>query len=80
VQFDYFELLRNYTLQDSLNRFKGDYNNAQHVVIQLEARRFEDTRTIIKTDDGIMQLYLTNSCNLRCPHCYMVAGEKKKTN
>ena len=77
-QFDFFELLRNYTLQDSLNRFKGDYNNAQHVVIQLEARRFEDTRTIIKTDDGIMQLYLTNSCNLRCPHCYMVAGEKKK--
>ena len=77
-QFDFFELLRNYTLQESLNRFTGAYGNAQHVVVQLEARRFEDSGTVIKTDDGIMQLYLTNSCNLHCPHCYMIAGEKKR--
>ncbi len=76
-QLAFFELLRTYTLKESLNLFKGDYQDAQHVVIQLEARRFEDTHTVIKTDDGIMQLYLTNSCNLRCPHCYMIAGEKR---
>lgn len=77
-QLDFFHLLEENKLSDALNLFQGEYKNAQQVVLQLEARRFEDTETIVKVDEAVMQLYITNSCNLRCPHCYMFAGEKAK--
>ena len=28
-----------------------------------------------KKDEVSLHLYLTNACNLRCPHCYMNAGK-----
>lgn len=50
------------------------------MVIQLEARSFEnqDVHSCIYNDVKTLQLYLTNACNLRCPHCYMFAGSKSK--
>ncbi|QXM05426.1 radical SAM/SPASM domain-containing protein [Crassaminicella indica] len=45
------------------------------VVTQIEAKCFEN-KNISRDDSVNMFVYLTNSCNLRCPHCYVYAGEK----
>lgn len=79
-QLSFFELLRRMPLGAALNAFSGQYEDAQQVVIQLEARNFEDknVHSCIYNDVKTLQLYLTNACNLRCPHCYMFAGSKSK--
>ena len=41
-QLSFFELLQIMPLGEALERFEGHYNDAQYVVIQLEARHFED--------------------------------------
>lgn len=75
-QLEFFNLLIDYKLSDALSRFCGSIENAQKVVIQLEARDFENTQVMLKSPDTIMHVYLTNLCNLRCPHCYMYSGSK----
>lgn len=73
-QLSFFQLLQTFRLDDALGQFDGDYSNAQWVVTQLEARKFE-SQDIIKSNEHTFMIYLTNECNLRCPHCYMAAGE-----
>ena len=73
-QLIFFKLLRNNTLGESLSLFDGEEQDAEWVVTQLVARHFEEhakKQEIIP----VAQIYLTNSCNLHCPHCYMMAGE-----
>lgn len=79
-QLSFFELLQIMPLGEALERFEGHYNDAQYMVIQLEARHFEDqnVHSCIYNEVKTLQLYLTNACNLRCPHCYMFAGQKSK--
>lgn len=56
-----------------------DNNDVTYVVTQIEARRFYNKNVHQATDDGrAMHLYLTNNCNLQCPHCYMNSGIKNK--
>ena len=45
-----------------------------HVLVELEAKRFEDITVQYPQEHG-MYVYLTNKCNQRCHHCYMYAGE-----
>lgn len=50
-----------------------------NVVTQLEARRFCSKKVHSTTEDmRSMHIYLTNKCNLFCPHCYMYSGQAKE--
>lgn len=74
-QLLFYELLKTNPLNTSLKLFRGSYSDAQNVIIQLEAKQFED-RSVVHPIQERMHLYLTNACNICCPHCYMNAGEK----
>lgn len=76
-QWQFLELLYSFDLGTALKRFKGAYSNAQHTVTQIVAKHFDCLSVKPKNNGGSMQLYLTNECNMRCPHCYMFAGLKK---
>lgn len=76
-QWQFFQLLTSLDLGKALKRFGGTYENAQYTVMQIVAKHFENQFVKPKNDGGSMQMYLTNECNMRCPHCYMFAGLKK---
>lgn len=76
-QWQFFQLLTSLDLGKALKRFVGTYENAQYTVMQIVAKHFENQFVKPKNDGGSMQMYLTNECNMRCPHCYMFAGLKK---
>lgn len=78
TQLEFFQLLEIYALNEALLNFHGRLEDAKYVVTQIIARRFENKKVHSKHVSGTMQLYLTNACNMRCPHCYMFAGIKKK--
>lgn len=77
-QVEFLGLLKERTLGEALAIFKGDINNARYVVTQIIARNLEAMPGKRASVDGnpVMHLYLTNGCNMRCPHCYMVAGDE----
>ncbi len=54
-------------------------DDVTYVVTQIEARKL-CTKKIHKAidDERGIHLYLTNSCNLCCPHCYMFSGKANK--
>ncbi len=76
-QLSFLNLLHNNQLGEALQHFSGSHQNAQAVVTQIIARKFENKKVHFKHETGTMQFYLTNGCNMRCPHCYMFAGIKK---
>lgn len=49
--------------------------DVKNVITQVEARRFYKSRPKVKYADKAMHVYLTNRCNLSCPHCYMFSGK-----
>lgn len=78
VQVDFLKSLARQNIQKSFENFvlSGvDRKLLTNVLIQLEARQFCSTYNK-QADEFPMQLYLTNACNMRCPHCYMYAGVK----
>jgi len=76
-QLRFFKLLGEHTIQQAINVFKGSEADVVHVITEIEAKRFDDMK-VIKQPGGNLHLYLTNNCNMRCPHCYMFAGDKLK--
>lgn len=70
----FFEALRANSIEDAMSSALCTEDDAVWVVTQLIARRFEKKVRYQRTSP-IMQLYLTNGCNMRCPHCYMFAGK-----
>lgn len=77
-QLLFFNLLKRHKLSEALEVFTGNISDAQKVVIQLEARDFENQDVMLKCADANMHIHLTNICNMRCPHCYMFAGTKNQ--
>lgn len=77
-QWQFFQLLTLFDLGNALKHFSGEYHNAQHTVTQIVAKHFDNQIVRPKNNGGSMQIYLTNECNMRCPHCYMFAGLKKE--
>ena len=75
-QLSFFNLLKTYTIQDAIELFKGSQADVQSVLIQIEARKFE-SKQVNRTPYKQLQIYLTNQCNLRCPHCYMYANNAR---
>ena len=76
-QLSFFDLLKNNSIGESLNLFFGKKQDAEQVIIQIEAKKFE-SKIVRKTDKKRVFIYLTNGCNMRCPHCYMYADYKKE--
>lgn len=62
------------TIKETLDKFSGDRKSVFSVLRELEAKHFEDL-TVIRPPENGMYIYLTNKCNLRCHHCYMLSGE-----
>lgn len=73
-QLSFFEALRTSSIEDAMSSTLCPQEDAVWVVTQLIARKFE-RRVRYQRTSPIMQLYLTNGCNMRCPHCYMFAGK-----
>lgn len=73
-QLSYFKSLRAQTIGEAMRSTGCSEEDAKWVVTQLIARHFDGP---VKRQEltPVMQLYLTNSCNMRCPHCYMNAGK-----
>ena len=76
-QLTFFNLLKENTIEQALSKFKGCVKEAEYVVMQLEARDFENQEVMLKSDATVMHIALTSACNMRCPHCYMYAGKKQ---
>ena len=72
----FFELLKKYQLKEALEHFSGSTESAESVLAQIIGRDFENTKVELKSIESSLHLYLTNDCNMRCPHCYMNAGIK----
>ena len=75
-ELDFFELLNKYQLKEALEHFSGSTESAESVLAQIIGRDFENTKVELKSTESSLHLYLTNKCNMRCPHCYMNAGIK----
>ena len=58
-----------------LQRNDCDEADVVQVVTQIEARQFYRKTPVVMPRDLSMHLYLTNRCNLACPHCYMFSGK-----
>lgn len=75
-QYQFYNLLQTYSIALALEEYDGDIKDAKYVITQIEGRHFTDTNVIscIDSTQQVLHVYLTNSCNLKCPHCYMYAG------
>ena len=75
-QLEFFDLLKKNNISDSLAKFDGPETDAKNVIMQIEAKHFESDFVRKFNGGNRLHIYLTNECNLRCPHCYMFAGNK----
>ena len=76
-QLEFFRLLQSYSIQEALSRAQVLDKDSHWVITQIEARELENRiihNSILTTQS--LHFYITNACNLRCPHCYMSAGER----
>lgn len=76
-QLSFFKALQVNCINKALTLTECPMEDAEWVVTQLVARHFEEPPKYQRLTP-VMQLYLTNSCNMRCPHCYMSAGTPNK--
>lgn len=76
-QLEVFKLLiSGNSIQDVLNDIRYEECDIKFVVTQIEARRLFSKEVHNVTDNvRNLHLYLTNKCNLSCPHCYMFSGK-----
>lgn len=62
------------TITSICTEFSQNANDINYVLAQIEGRHFE--YEYIGDDDAFnLRIYLTNSCNLRCFHCFMYADK-----
>ena len=77
-QLAFFHSLQKLSIRDAINVSGVPALDVQNVIIQIEAKDFCSNNSIDKglQNNVMTQFFLTNACNLRCPHCYMVAGKE----
>lgn len=73
-QFDFFKRLSQDSIKNAIDYCNCTEEDIIKVITQIEARHLESS-AVTKQNYDHMQLYLTNNCNMRCPHCYMYAGK-----
>lgn len=77
VQRQIFEQIRSgENLKKIYQKFSED--DVDFIVSQIYDRNFFETTTLKSEEYDSVQIYLTNACNLRCPHCYMSSGKSEK--
>ena len=76
-QLRFFLQLREKTIEEALENFTGKFQDAQWVLVQIEARQFYSKECYPYRETNCM-VYLTNECNMRCAHCFLSAGLAKK--
>lgn len=76
VEVTLFNAIQKQSLKEVMAQYPNDLNSLRNVLIQVEARKFYDRTKKIYIGKEKLHIYLTNECNMRCPHCYMFAGEK----
>lgn len=76
-QLDIFDfLVSGKTIKETLENEHFSPNHVTYVISQIEARRLFSKKTHKCTIEGrSLHIYLTNKCNLLCPHCYMFSGK-----
>lgn len=77
AQLEFFSLLQENSISESLQLFQGKEDDAKWVLIQIEARKLYSNHCVA-FKENICMIYLTNGCNLRCPHCFISAGDTRK--
>lgn len=77
-QVEFFNALKDKSIKLAIEEFKGDIKDAQWVLIQIEARQL-CSNECVPFKEQVCMLYLTNRCNLRCPHCFLSAGTPKQS-
>lgn len=73
-QCNFFKLLSDHIIRDAITISQVDQSDLEWVLVQIEGKRICSTSSFEKKLDRSLHLYLTNACNLRCPHCYMNSG------
>lgn len=67
------------SIAEVLESHRYNSGDVSYVVAQIEARKFTTKKIRRITDEKqSLHLYLTNLCNLHCPHCYMFSGKAEK--
>lgn len=77
-QLDFFLLLNSHSIETCISKFHGTKEDINYVITQIEARQLYRTEITTAQFDNQLHFYLTNGCNLCCPHCYMIAGKKNE--
>lgn len=76
-QLSIFEYLRSgHSIGETLSVEAYSNKDVSSVVTQIEARQLcsKDVHNITD-EERDLHIYLTNKCNMTCPHCYMYAGK-----
>ena len=74
-QFAFFQYLLKYSVSESIHLFEGNRRDCEKVLVQIEGKQFDKNVINFSVDEKpSLHFYLTNVCNLLCPHCYMNAG------
>ena len=83
LELELFQKLQSGLSIGELINFYGESDDLfmeslQTILAKIEARKFAGTAQLpeISKVEGfkMLNIYVTNSCNLRCPHCFMSAG------
>lgn len=70
-------LMKGYSIKETLENPNLNREDIRIVITQVEARRLCDNASRSITEDKrSLHIYLTNQCNLSCPHCYMFSGKQ----
>lgn len=78
-QLRLFHLLQSHCMADAIHMAGASESDVRHTLTQIEARGLcdsPDARSVNDENTSHMQFFLTDGCNLRCPHCLMMAAEK----
>lgn len=77
VQLDIFNLLKKKSIQECIDYFGEQLSEMDLIAVltEIEAKRFDQNYVNYPEHNGLC-VYLTNACNLRCPHCYMYASKE----
>ena len=79
AQLRFFELLKYLDLKSACKKEDFKKEDIIQVLVQIEAKQFCNTKVLSSTaGKESIHFYLTNACNLRCPHCYMFSDVKKE--
>lgn len=77
-QVSFFESLRHLTIENALSKYTGEIQDAKEVILQIEAKDLFGKHFVDPVIPNGLHIYLTNKCNMMCPHCYMYAGNELK--